>query len=803
MLYIAASQAMRSLRQVKADIVISLAGLVVGLTASLLMALLIRDQMAYDTFLPDHAQLYLVDSVLAPVDEDQEPGPLVRWRTPPDLAATLVAEAPEVEAAARLLDDARKVRHGGAAFREFVTWVDPAFADIMRLPAVEGDLKESLADPGAVALTQTMARKLFGPESPLGKRIELDERTTLRVRAVLKDLPFRSHMREVMILASAASPYSPFSAPQSRIDGSRTDGDQTAARTTGDVYTYVRLRDGADPVAAQRTLDELAARHWGAGHAGGQSPQLVPMTSLQLHAGLNPDRLNRMYMIGGIALLTLLIPCINFINMATARATRRAVEVGVRKMGGARRRDLVIQFMLETLILVGIAMVIALSLTELAIPPANRFLDARLSLDAASPEVAAIVAGLGAGVTLLAGFYPALVLAAHRPVAILKGGGPGTAAPVVDRTARVRQVLMMGQFMLLVMLLVGASVTYRQQQLLTRDRVSYDTADILILDANCPESIRVGLQHIDGVKGVGCTGMESLERSRPLVTATLNNGHAVRLNRVAADPGFLPVFHLPALAGQLPDPKRPSTVRHKVVINETASRALDNDTPEDAIGQALHLPGVDGDVQVAAVVPDFPMGSLQDKIAPTFFVSDPGGYELMYVKLSPGDRTRTLAAIDALWRRMGELSPSDRYFFDDHLNSLTSLIRHETQMITLFSLINLGMACAGIYGLSAVTAERRTKEIGVRKVYGASLADILRLLLWQFAKPVLVASALAWLPAYLFLHRWLAGFAYHVDIGPWTFLGPTALALAIAAATVAGQTILIARARPVLALRYE
>ncbi|MDZ5650730.1 ABC transporter permease [Nitrospirillum sp. BR 11828] len=351
------------------------------------------------------------------------------------------------------------------------------------------------------------------------------------------------------------------------------------------------------------------------------------------------------------------------------------------------------------------------------------------------------------------------------------------------------------------MLLVGASVTYRQQQLLTRDSVSYDTADILILDGSCPESIRMGLQHLDGVKGVGCTGMESLERSRPLVTATLDNSHAVRLNRVAADPGFLPVFHLPALAGQLPDPKRPSTVRHKVVINETAARALGNDQPDDALGQALHLPGVDGDVQVATVVPDFPMGSLQDKIAPTFFVSDSGGYELMYVKLAPGDRTRTLAAIDTLWHRMGELSPSGRYFFDDHLNSLTSLIRHETQMITLFSLINLGMACAGIYGLSAVTAERRTKEIGVRKVYGASLADILRLLLWQFTKPVLLASALAWLPAYLFLRHWLASFAYHVDIGPWTFLGPTALA--IAAATVAGQTILVARARPVLALRYE
>ncbi|MDZ5650732.1 ABC transporter permease [Nitrospirillum sp. BR 11828] len=322
MLYIAASQAIRSLRQAKADIVISLAGLVVGLTASLLMALLIRDQMAYDTFLPDHAQLYLVDSVLAPVDEDRETGPLVRWRTPPDLAATLVAEAPEVEAAARLLDDARKIRWGDEAFREFVTWVDPSFADIMHLPVVEGDLKASLADPGAVALTQTMARKLFGPEPALGKRIDLDERTTLRVRAVLRDLPFRSHMHEVMLLASSASVYSPFSAPQSRVNGPRTDGgdaDPARGRTLGDVYTYVRLRDGADPVAAQGTLDGLAARHWGAGHPGGQSPQLVPMTDLQLHAGLNPDRLNRMCMIGGIALLTLLIPCINFINMATPR----------------------------------------------------------------------------------------------------------------------------------------------------------------------------------------------------------------------------------------------------------------------------------------------------------------------------------------------------------------------------------------------------------------------------------------------------------------------------------------------------
>ncbi|WP_044563346.1 ABC transporter permease [Azospirillum sp. B4] len=805
MLHIAAGQAFRALRQVKPDIVISLAGLVVGLTATLLMALLIRDQMSYDTFLPGYQQLYFVDSVLPPQngapkdgptrEGPAETGPVTRWRTPADLAATLKAEVPEVEAATRLVDDSHKIRYGGTAFREFISWADPSLADVLPLPVVEGDLRASLADPKGVALTEGMARKLFGREPALGKRVDIDGQEFMRVRAILKDLPYRSHLRELMVLVSATSPLSPLNAAQAKRDAQDADETAPASRPAshmaGDVFTYVRLRAGASPATAQAQLDTLASQNWG-------TPQLVPMTGLQLHPGLNPDRLNRMYMIAGIALLTLLIPCINFINMATARATRRAVEVGVRKMGGARRRDLVVQFLVETLILVCMAMIIALSLTELAIPQVNRFLDARLSLDAASPEVVAIIAGLAVAVTGLAGFYPALVLAAHRPVAILKG-----TAPVVDRSARVRQVLVMGQFMLLVMLLVGASVTYRQQRLLTRDRVSYDTADILLLDAGCPESVRMGLLHTDGVKGVGCAGMESLERNRPLVTATLDDGQAVRLGRVAADPGFLPVFRLPALAGHLPDAKMPSTVRHRVVINEAASRALGNDTPEDALGQRLHLPGADGDVQVAAVVPDFPMGSLQDKITPTVFISDPGHYGVIYVKLAPGNRTQTLAAAEAVWRRSGELVPMERYFFDDHLNSLTAVIRRETQMITLFSLINLGMACAGIYGLSAVTAERRTKEIGVRKVYGASLADILRLLLWQFAKPVLVASALAWGPAYLFLSHWLNGFAYHVDIGLWTFLGPTAMALIIAAATVTGQTVLVARARPVLALRYE
>lgn len=454
-------------------------------------------------------------------------------------------------------------------------------------------------------------------------------------------------------------------------------------------------------------------------------------------------------------------------------------------------------------------MVIAVSFTELALPTVNRVLNTYMALDLGAPDVIAIIVGLVLAVGVLAGAYPAFVLSSYRPGAVLKGVGGTT-----DTTSRIRQGLVVGQFMLLIALLSVTLVVYRQQVLLTRGHLSYDPSNVAVMTGTCPPALRDGLAGTGGVTGVSCTGVETLNVQGLGYKAALSDGGTVAISGQRVDAAFLPLFHIQALAGRLFDPARASDqgagAGNTVILNETAVHALGWSRPEEAVGRTVRLSFQDDQapVEVIGVVPDFTMGSVEERIPATAFrlrgrAIDAAEDSLIYLKLAGGAPAATLAAVDEVRRRTNPGQPTDRFFFDDHLAMLTLLIRLETQIFTLFSVVNLLMACAGIYGLSAFTAERRTKEIGVRKVYGASVPDIVRLLLWQFAKPVLLAGVLVWIPTYLGLRHWLDSFANHVEIGPFSLLAPIAVALVIAGLTVGGQSIRVARAKPIRALRYE
>ncbi|MBB6250581.1 ABC transporter permease [Nitrospirillum iridis] len=790
-------QAAKGVRRTRSDVLLTFAGMIVGLTASLLMALLVRDQVTYGHAFPHHERTYLLSGTLSAPGEALTP----LWSTPARFAELMPTEIPGVEAVARLNESGMEIlRREDAAFREMIAWADPSLFEVLPVPVVAGDPVAALTAPDGLVLTQSLATKLLRPGPPLGQVVRM-RGLTFRVMAVLADQLQHGPLRDFAAFFPNGSALSPLR------QGDDANRVSTATPSTfQQVYTYFRMRAGISTPATDAALAAFLTRQMPADDRARVTLRALRVDRIQLDPELNGNRRAQLFVMLAIASLTLAIPCINFVTLATARASRRRIEVGIAKMGGAHQHHLTAQFVLESILLVGLAMVAAISLTELVLPAVNGTLGIRMTLDLTAPDVMAIILGLVLVVGVLAGLYPALVLAAHRPAAVLKGGGA-----TVDHSTAIRQGLVVGQFMLLIPLLSVTLAVHRQQDLLTHARLSYDPSQVVVVEGVCRPGIRDRLAAVPGVRTASCAGMETLMPEGVPIVASAPGGVEKTISTMRVDASFLLLFGIPPLAGRLFDAEHSRETADTILLNETAARGLGWSRPETAVGQTIRVSvaGESGSpAQVVGIIPDFSMGSLEDKVPPMLFQIRGAQLEaqesgLIYLKLAGGDPHAALAGIDAALRADDPGIPVSRFFFDEHLAMLTRVIRTETQIFTLFSVVNLLMACAGIYGLSAFTAERRTKEIGVRKVYGASVTDIVRLLLWQFAKPVLLAGMLVWIPTYLGLRRWLEGFATHVEVGPLSLLAATALALVIAGLTVAGQSMWVARAKPIRALRYE
>ncbi|HYD46081.1 MAG TPA: FtsX-like permease family protein, partial [Phenylobacterium sp.] len=527
--------------------------------------------------------------------------------------------------------------------------------------------------------------------------------------------------------------------------------------------------------------------------------------------------------IAAVGLLIVVVAAINFVTLMTARAARRAVEVGVRKAAGATRRDLIWQFMGEAFLYVIAAAVLALSLAELLMPAFNAFTQRRMTFDyLTDPALGLSVLVALVLIAVLAGAYPALVLSSFRPSTVLKGG------PVASvGGGGVRQALVIAQFAVLIGLTLVAITIARQTVFALNEGMRLDKDQTLfVLSRPCSTTLRDELRRLPGVKAAGCATAEA---------ANLTNSHTdvsvgtrtVNVARAPVDFGFFEVFGVKPLAGRLFDERRPADgaldnpdAYQPVILNETAVRQLGFRTPQEAIGKTIVWDGFwdetlrrEGPVdqarkpsEIIGVVPDFTLGSVRQPIEPFVYGIGriaPPSFIALAVKLDAGQVPETLSAMDRIWKRVGQGEPMIRYFVGQFSLRLylDTIIQGAT--VAIAGLIALSVAALGLFALSAFTTERRTKEIGVRKAMGASSGDILKLLLWEFAKPVLWANLIAWPAAWLILTWWLSGFAYRVDIAPWTFLAAGAGALAIALMTVLIHALNVAKAKPVTALRYE
>jgi putative ABC transport system permease protein len=801
---------------------VTVLGLAVSFAAAILIGLFVRDEYSFERFIPDYQRVYRLETDL--VLPGQKPRPFNQ--TVSTAAANFRLDFPEAEQVSRLATSGAVLKQGQAATRERLVWADPGFLKVMSLPVLAGDANAALEAPDGLVLTRAMARKYFGQDAPIGRTLMVNSGLKfpdqpgpagfhpMRVLAVLKDIPTNTHLA-VDIFAAGRSPYSQISFD-----------DRFPSPFNVDQLTYVKLKAGVSTDALGARVRAFGPRRY-PGPGGGLSPEqfrLMPLRTLHFTAtnDLRPpgDR-NVDAAVGAVGALIVVIAAINFVTLMTARATRRAVEVGVRKAVGARRRELIAQFMGEALIYVLLAMVLAAALAELFLPYMNAFLQRTLVLNyLTDPALTAAIFGGALLTAILAGAYPSFVLSAFRPASALKGGATQPAG-----SAGIGRLLVVVQFAILIGLIVMTATIYRQTRFALKDALRLDTSQVAMVMAPCRSAFATQVAALSGVKATSCGAAVPLGFGEMNSLVTMPDRSQRTVQNGAVDVGFFEMHGMTPLEGRLftrsrgedvvlDRPNASSDARPSVVLNESAARLLGFARPADAVGKtinwtrwstatgpALILPAHPS--QVVGVVRDFTLGSIRTPIKPTVYLVDPSQTLALLIKLDGRAIPNTLAAINRLWSKTGN-DPSAKLFFEDRaVQSFYQDVITQGIVIAICAGLAIFIACIGLFALAAFTTERRAKEIGVRKAMGASTLNVVTLLLGQFTQPVLWANLIAWPVSWWVMDQWLNGFAYRISQPIWLFAAATAIAIIIAWATVSAQAWMVARANPVTALRYE
>jgi putative ABC transport system permease protein len=787
--------ALRHLARNKLYTGISVLGLSVGLCTALLAALVVHNQLSQDHFIAGYERIYTAVTAITPPGHATVYIPSTASFVGPQLALKFS----EIEAETRLIPEPMIVRKSNEDVKELIYFADPNVFDVLPMPVLAGNLRSALTHPNTIVLPRSIARKYFGRDAPLGETLVMKfeghpETAALSVAAVIEDLPPNATHLQSGIFISGLSPWSELR----RLD--TIPGNVPGSNNVVGVPTYVRLAPHASP---RRLLDAMPALTKTLFVRPPQGTTLdlrfVRLDRLIAQPGLNPGFSSRLLMVVITGLGILVIAGVNFVNLLTARAARRAKEVSVRKLAGAGRRVLVLQFLTESLVYVIAASLVAVALTELLLPYVNAFLTAGARFRYwQDPALIAAIALAVLLLGILAGAYPALVLSAFRPLRVLTGETRQSRSAVL-----MRQMLVTAQFAILIGLIIAAAVVYQQRQFATRDALRVDTDQMLLIYSPCNAAFMTQLRALPGVRGLACSSSTLVEH-RLFNLAWVNDKAGIEhlMYPIFVQPPLFDLYGIKLIAGRI----SASSTATYYVFNETAVRQLGFTRSADAVGYAAPTGfGSTQTVPISGVIPDFSLDSVEHKIEAQEFVATAkdSTFDLISVKLTGHQIPETLAAIDGLWKGTGAKDPINRIFLDLRIQLMYLAMLREAQLFGVFALVAVVLACLGLLGLAASIAERRTHEIGIRKALGADTRNIIRLLLQQFAKPVLWANLIAWPVTAYAMHRWLQGFAYHVDLRLWLFPAAAGLALLIALITVSTHSILVARAKPVGALRYE
>jgi len=813
--------AMRILMRNRVYAAINIGGLALALAGCVLILGYVRYEQSYDGWIADSGRVFQLQTVIHPPGQ-----PDVRTQASPfPVGERLPAGFPQVEAITSLAAGKTVTERDGQPVFIDATTVDGNFFKVFDLPFAYGSAATALPDTNSIVLTEQEAIREFGTADVLGRLFSLGAAPTKRdykISGVLRDLPRNTSLR-IGIMYRGDTNNMP---PEQRGWGNF------------DQLHYVKLRPGAEAAAINASLSGWQKRVVApqvidgklVAMAGVFDLKLMPITGVHLgaaqEAALTPAGDPRaLATFGVVALLTLGMAVLNFVNLTTARGVQRSREVVLRKVLGARRRELIAQFMTENLLIAAAAMLIALAIAELAMPWVARAMRADIQLTYVGEHGILLPAlALFAITGLAGGVYPALYLSRVKPAPVLNGnrGSAETAG-----SGRLRLALVVVQFAIAIGLIASTAVIWSQTRFVERVDPGY-RRDGLIQIANAwrytqgseYDAARRAMLAIPGVAQAGRTGFAPGDSTQKIVRLVRTPGalQYASLNYLGVDADFLATMKVKLLAGRLlgdrlaadrigdETPVQLMARGVNVVINRSAAAKLGYRTPNAAIGQVVAT-AVDGSSMVPStivgVIEDTRFGTARDAVEPILYAYDPGHTSevvVRYTAARPGD---VMTALNKIWRRFEPQIPFEARFTDDVVRELYAAERTRTVLFAAFSALAILIAGLGLYSLAAFATERRTKEIGIRKVLGARTGDIVRLLVAQFSRPVLVANLIAWPVAWWVMRDWLNGFDARVALTPTPFVVAGALAFVVAVATVAGQAIRVARSNPIHALRYE
>jgi putative ABC transport system permease protein len=798
--------AVRCLLRNKAFSAINVLGLSIGMAVCFIILLFVKDELSYDRFNTKANDIYRII-----FKANINGGKINESNVMPPVAAALQNDYPEVKEVTRLrtLGNPTVQVNGKFFTGSSLVFVDPNFFNVFTIPFVKGDVKTALLRPNCMVISKAMAQKYFGNDDPMGKVISFSKSNNappFTVTGVFDRIPANSHFHFDMFGSMASDP-------------------EAASNSwmTSNYFTYAVLQDGYNYKKLEAKLPGMVEKYMGPQIQQSMGLSLAqfrtrgnelgfalqPLTAIHLHGDSSSELepggdIRYVYIFSAIALFMLLIACINFINLSTATASKRAKEVGVRKVMGSRKLDLVKQFLLESALITALALAISAILVQMALPVFNELSGKDLSFGFKLKPMVNLAA-LGLLVSILAGIYPAFFLSSFKPIATLKGK---LTADI--NTYNFRSGLIIFQFFIAICLITGTIVVFEQMKFIQNTKLGYDKDQLLVLNNSWmlgknEKVLRDELLNDPRVQNVTISGYKPAGPSfnnNALAHPEGSENQLMRTLEYKIDEQYIPTMGMQLVAGRNFSPAMP-TDSQAMIINETAARAFG--WGNEAIGKKIIREQTNRGHNVAytviGVVKDFHFRSLHETITPLLMVLYPETG--LIVKVKTKDITGLLASMKEHWMAFNPEEPFSWSFMDELYNKTYKAEQTTSRILYIFTVLTILVACLGLFGLATYTAEQRSKEIGIRKVVGASVMQITGMLSKQFIKLVLIACIIAFPLSYWIMHNWLLDFAYRINLNAWMFIAAGVIAVAIALFTVIVQSIKAALANPVKTLRSE
>lgn len=787
-----------NLRKHKAYSFINILGMAIGIACCILITTYVFHELSYDKYHENANRIYRLR-----IDLKISGDHLNLPKSSPPMAEYLVTNYPEVLNAVRF----RPLSRVPVQYLEYMDYEDRIFFadssifDVFTFPLIKGSPLTALKTANSVVITEEMAQKYFGSEDPMGKVLNINNQPDFTVTGVMRNVPRNSHFIFDMLCSF-----------ETYVQSNKRDMQNWLSINN---YTYILLQEGYDFEQLEKKLPGMIDKKVGVllKYVKGEMVlSLQPLTSIHLHSNLMQEvggnsNIAYVYIFTVIAVFILAIACINFMNLSTARSANRAQEVGMRKVLGANRGRIIRQFLSESIFFCFISLLLALVLVELALPLFRSVSGIELSINyIGNPWFILSLIGLAVLVGLIAGSYPAFFLSAFKPVRVLKGAYETGAS-----NTRFRSIMVIVQFSISVALVIGTIIVFNQLRFMKNRNLGFNKEQTMVIpisDDSTLESLRPLKEELRSHTNIlSATASSHVPGQTTYVNPYIPEGFSIDemqyMGELYIDHDFIPTMGIEMAAGRNFSPDFKTDISQSVIINETAAKKFGWSSPIGKTIQELSQSSKLKKLSVIGVVKDFHVESLHKQISPLIIFYTTHAINSLSVRISPESIPQTISFVKQKMRQFDPQRPFEYSFLDESFDAQYRAEERLGKAFSYFSVLAIFIACLGLFGLASFTTEQRTKEIGVRKVMGASVSGIVFLLTKEFTKWVLIANVIAWPIAYYSLNKWLQGFAYRTSLTLTAFIFSGIISLIIALLTVSYQAFKTAASNPADSLRYE